>query len=94
MRCTWDPKKNEINKRKHGLSFELAEIILDDLYAVTFDDFIDDYGDQRYQTIASYEGMLFQIAHVYEIIEGVETPRILSFRKATNYEQEIYFGRR
>ena len=24
MRFTWDPKKNAINKKKHGISFEQA----------------------------------------------------------------------
>ena len=94
MKCIWDPKKNEINKRRHGLSFELAELVFDDPHAMTFDDYIDKQGDQRYQTIATYEGVLFQIGHLYVEIDGVEMPRLLSFRKATNYEQELYFERR
>lgn len=94
MKCVWDPKKDEINQRRHGLSFELAELVLDDPYAVMFDDYIDEQGAQRYQTIAAYEGVPFLIAHLYVEIDGVELPRILSFRKATNYEQELYFERR
>ena len=91
MKCVWDPKKNEINQRRHGLSFKLAELVFDGPYAITTDDYIDEQSDQRYQTIAMYEGALFLIAHLYVEIEGVEMPRILSFRKANDYEQEKYF---
>ncbi len=30
MRWTWDPNKNEANKRKHGISFETAERVFGD----------------------------------------------------------------
>ena len=34
----WDENKNEINKKKHGLSFETAKEVFYDDYAVLFDD--------------------------------------------------------
>lgn len=30
MLFTWDPAKNERNKIKHGISFELAKLVFDD----------------------------------------------------------------
>ncbi len=38
MRFEWDPKKNETNKKKHGISFEEAKTVFYDEYAVLFDD--------------------------------------------------------
>lgn len=35
---TWDEKKNEINKQKHGLSFEEAKEVFGDENAILFDD--------------------------------------------------------
>ena len=34
----WDEQKNEINKKKHGLSFDEAKTVFYDEYAVLFDD--------------------------------------------------------
>lgn len=34
----WDPFKAEINKQKHGISFEEAMTVFDDPLAVIFDD--------------------------------------------------------
>ena len=90
MKCEWDPDKYERNLQRHGLRFEVAELVFDDPYAVTFDE----RGDQRYQTLATYEGVLFQIAHIYVTRDGVEIPRIISFRRAVKNEQQKYYRRR
>ena len=34
----WDENKNEINKKKHGISFEEAREVFNDDYAILFDD--------------------------------------------------------
>lgn len=94
MKCDWDFAKYEINLRRHGLRFEIAELAFDDPYAITTDDYIDERGDQRYQTLAMHEGVLFLIAHIYVFLNGVEMPRVISFRKADSYEQKKYYRRR
>ena len=38
LRFEWDPNKNEINKKKHGLSFEAAKEVFYDEFAILFDD--------------------------------------------------------
>ena len=38
MQFEWDPNKNEINKKKHGISFEEAKTVFYDEYAILFDD--------------------------------------------------------
>jgi len=35
---TWDENKNEINQRKHGISFEEARGVFGDENAILFDD--------------------------------------------------------
>ena len=37
LRFEWDPNKNEINKKKHGLSFEAAKEVFYDEFAILFD---------------------------------------------------------
>ena len=38
LKFEWDPNKNEINKKKHGLSFETAREVFYDEFAILFDD--------------------------------------------------------
>ena len=38
LKFEWDPNKNEINKKKHGLSFETAKEVFYDEFAILFDD--------------------------------------------------------
>ena len=38
MRFEWDANKNEINKKKHGITFEEARTVFYDEYAILFDD--------------------------------------------------------
>ena len=35
MKFEWDPKKNEVNIRKHGVNFDEAETVFEDERAVT-----------------------------------------------------------
>ena len=74
MRCSWTPEKYEKNIRRHGFSFELAEEAFEDPFAVIKEDYIDNNGEMRYQTIAAVEGDLLLISHVYRNIEGKKDP--------------------
>ena len=38
LKFEWDPKKNEANIKKHGISFEEAQTVFYDEYAILFDD--------------------------------------------------------
>ena len=38
LKFEWDSNKNEINKKKHGLSFETAKEVFYDAFAILFDD--------------------------------------------------------
>ncbi|MCQ1852428.1 BrnT family toxin [Neorhizobium galegae] len=51
-RFEWDPQKARINKAKHGVSFELAELIWDDQVHMIIPDAIYD-GEERWLAIGS-----------------------------------------
>jgi len=36
IRFEWDPGKNEINRFKHGIDFETAALVFEDVFCVSF----------------------------------------------------------
>lgn len=59
LRFEWDPKKNEINKKKHGLSFETAKEIFYDEFAIVFDDPDHSIEEDRFLIIGSIKANLY-----------------------------------
>ena len=92
MARNWSDEKNVLNKRRHGISFENAWRVFDDPFATSSEDFIDDNGEMRYQTLGMINGLLVMVAHVYRSIEGHSEPWLISARKADKYEEEIYLS--
>ncbi len=86
----WNDVKNEINQRRHGISFETAWLVFDDPFAVTVEDYVDDNGEMRYQTLGLIEGVMIFVAHVLRVIDGDEEPWLINARKAVNYEENYY----
>lgn len=88
---TWDDHKNEINKKKHGLSFESASLVFEDPLHVTRLERIEGH-EQRYQTIGEVGGLLLiLVAHTWtELDSGEECIRIISARRATKIERSVY----
>jgi uncharacterized DUF497 family protein len=84
----WDERKNRVNQRKHGVSFETAVLVFDDPYHVSVQDREVD-GEPRWQTIGMAGGHhVLLVAHTVD--EAEEVVRILSARKATRRERSIY----
>ena len=85
MAITFDPKKDTVNKRKHGISLARAEEI--DFNRATFmvDD-REDYGELRLQAIGFLGVRLYSLIFVDE----GDDVRAISLRKATRHEQERY----
>ncbi len=83
----WDPDKARINKAKHGISFELAQRVLDDPDRATR---LDPYAlEERWQTI----GKLGPHAPLVIVIVHTEFDwggRIISARRATKHERAAY----
>jgi uncharacterized protein len=87
MKIEWDPKKAKSNIKKHGVSFEEAATALSDPMAVTGADPDHSITEERYVTFGvSKKGRLVVVSHT----EKDETIRIISVRKASKGEQELY----
>ena len=87
MTYEWDPKKAEINRRKHGVSFEEAAMVFQDINALTFED--PDHSDEEPREITiglSKMGRVLFLAHC----DRGKRIRIISARKATSKERQQY----
>lgn len=86
MKFEWDARKAAENLKKHGVSFEDAKKVFDDVKAVHFPDDSAPYGEERFLAIgASGSELLFL---VYVERRGVN--RIISCRPATKREKRVY----
>ena len=87
MKIEWDPKKAKSNLEKHGVSFEEAATALSDPMAATGADPDHSMTEERYVTFGvSEKGRLVVVSHT----EKDETIRIISARKASKGERELY----
>lgn len=60
----WDPAKSRANKRKHGISFDIARHVFDDPDALLDHSRIEG-GERRWQTLGMVDGvLLLLVAHV------------------------------
>ena len=90
MRFEWDDRKNKQNRRKHAVSFELAqEVFTDPLCLTIFDRMID--GEERFWAIGTVEDLLvLVVVHTVNNLRGEEVIRIISARRATPRERKLY----
>jgi len=94
LRWVWDPEKNRTNLRDHGVSFEIAQLVFADAFAVTVPDPYKD--EERWRTIgtpSAYSEAVLFVVHTWPESEepnGPESGRIISARKATGHERRAY----
>jgi uncharacterized protein len=87
MKFEWDEHKNNVNLRKHGISFQEAQTIFDGNVFNWIDDRLD-YGEIRETSIGAIQGVvIIVVAHT----ERNGVTRIISARKATRTEREEYY---
>jgi uncharacterized DUF497 family protein len=87
MQYTWDPEKDAVNRRKHGLSLAVGVDALEDPYRVSWVDDRFEYGEERIVTLGlSKEGILYVVSTDW----GENWTRIISVRGAENDEIEQY----
>ena len=90
MLIEWDETKNETNKTKHGIDFETAQLVFDDAFCITFVERVTD-GEERWHAIGSIEGIIvLVVVHTYREEDSEEVIRIISARRATRRERELY----
>ena len=89
LKFEWDENKNEINQRKHGISFDEVTSVFRDAFAIVFDDPDHSDNEERFLIIgASDERGICLVSHCYSGQDRVI--RIISARKATKTERNIY----
>lgn len=87
MQFQWDDAKNQSNTRKHGISFERAQTAFFGRMLTRIDD-RHDYGEIREVGIGLMnDGVLVSIVFT----EHPKAIRIISARKATRLEREVYY---
>lgn len=91
LRFEWDERKNEINRGKHGFSFEAAKLVFGDPQCLLVRDRTE-ASEERWHAI----GMILNTAvamtavHTYPNYGGDEAVRIISARRATKPEEPGY----
>lgn len=89
MTFEWDENKNDANKKKHGVSFEMAvRVFLDDKRIEKFDEEHSTLDEERVNIIGRVSGLLilFVVA-----TDKSGTKRIISARKAETDEEAEYY---
>jgi uncharacterized DUF497 family protein len=86
MEFTWSETKRAANLRAHGLDFVDAPRVFEGA-TYTFEDDRFSYGEQRFVTLGLLAGIPVSVAHT----ESEHEIRVISFRKATKREAQIYF---
>ena len=83
----WDVAKARSNLAKHGVSFEAARLVFDDLLAIERLD----SGGARAEVRFVITGMANDVVLTVVYTERGDRIRIISARKATKHEQEEYY---
>lgn len=86
MQFVWDEPKRRTNLKNHKLDFRDAPLVFDGP-TVTYEDDRFRYGEQRFVTLGLLNGITVSIVHT----ETTEQIRVISFRKATRYEEAYLF---
>lgn len=81
MKIEYDPNKNSINIKKHGISFEQAHSF-DLENAIIEQDERFDYGEPRFNAF----GFIGERMHVLTFVIRHSTVRVISLRKANKRE--------
>lgn len=92
IKFEWDENKNEINIKKHGLSFEEAKEVFEDEDAILFDDPDHSIYEERFLIIGIIKSeKICIVSHCYRDDDNII--RLISARKATKNEKKIYLER-
>ena len=89
IRFEWDSAKAEENLRKHSVSFEEAQTVFYDDFAIEFYDDTHSQWEDRFLLLGYTSQLrLMMVCHCYR--ESDSVIRIISARKATTNEARYY----
>ena len=91
MQFEWDEDKNELNCRKHGIDFNLAKLVFQDLAAIAEDDY-GTYDEDRFRVLGGVGEKVFVVSYTYRC-DG-DVIRLISARYAKPSERRVYEARR
>jgi uncharacterized DUF497 family protein len=92
IRFDWDNRKNNANQKKHGISFEEAQTVFFDDDALEFPDPDHSAREDRFLLLGqSFRLRVLVICHCLR--ESASLIRIISARRATSKERQVYSDR-
>ena len=83
----WDNEKAELNRQKHGISFETAALVFADENRIERYDSVHSDNEDRYITIGRVKEILFVV-----YTERLDKTRLISARRATLEERRNYYA--
>jgi uncharacterized DUF497 family protein len=87
MDFEWDEAKNRANIRKHGIAFEMAQLIFKSTFFTTLD-LRNTYGEDRFISIGKIDDIVvLVVVHT----DRNERTRIISARPASRKERQAYY---
>ncbi len=94
MQFEWDDEKEKINIAKHGIAFTTAELVFGDNNRIeVYDEVHSTLNEDRYITIGKINEVILVVVVVYTIRgDNGDTIRLISARKATKKEEEMYYN--
>jgi len=89
LKFDWDPRKDKANQKKHGVSFEEAQSVFFDDYAIQFDDEEHSGQEERFILLGmSIKPQVLVVCHCERKAGSII--RLISARKATAAERKFY----
>lgn len=86
MVIVWDQNKAKTNLKKHGISFEEAQTVLESKQQLILDD--REHDEERFIALGFSKHMnMLVVVYCYRFKDVI---RIISARKATKKERELY----
>ncbi len=90
MHFEWDESKNRRNQAKHRVGFETASLVFSDPRHISIQDRHVE-GEERWQTLGLVGGaVILLVAHTIGERDDEEIIRIISARKASKHEKQLY----
>lgn len=93
LKFEWDKRKDISNTKKHGVSFEEAQTVFFDEYALQFFDPEHSENEERFILLGtSFKSKALVVCHCFR--EEEAKVRIISARKADKDEEQAYWSER
>ena len=88
QKLEWDEQKNQINIRKHGISFHTARLVFSDVNRIEIPDYEHSTYEERYKVIGKIGNKSIILVVCTDRNDAV---RIISARQATAKERDFYY---